>query len=382
MKKLLLFIVTLFICSNAYALESANIDLYITNPNGVEITIDSTKSVIPYQTKVKLLEEVEDKDIVQVEYNGSSVSIKKTDLKPVEETFKDIQGYKLDKPETVKIFSSQGLVMYKGPNSTFYEKINKVIPKDTEITYNYIDNKDNTFDKYAYVTYDGDSGWVLLDLTNEAVAQKLDGKIKVLNPSNIELKDAIKGNKIENTIVANDVLSYSYVTRYQYNVELNGQSVWLSITNASAIATHATIGSITLNVGDMIYAKPNITRSTGKIETARTVTPLFYYNGFYYIEFDNTTGWVKIDNSINTEKGFKIDITEKKIEEPIKVEEPVKEEKPKKMPTRVELIIIIGLAVILLLSLTSLVAVVMMNKKNVKKLQKNTEESTNSENNS
>lgn len=369
MKKVLLFIITLFISCNVYALD---IELRVTNPKGVEIKGETENLTIPYQATVKLKDETEGLN-ASVEYNGKTVSIKKTDLKPTEDVFKDINGTKLDKTEAFKIFDKNGLEIYNGPSTTFYSKTNKVIPNETELTYNY------TYGDYAYVTYDNVSGWVFLDLASEKVAKKEISKIMIINSKNIELKDKIDGEKIISTIKNYEVLDYAYITKYQYNVTYNNKSLWLSIIGEDAIATVSTIDNINLVVGNIIYEQPNTTKQITDIKENKTVKPLFKYNDFYYIEFDNIKGWVKPENVIGEEDTNIVELTEKEVIAPAPIEEQTVKDNNKKIPTKVELIIIVGLAVILLLSLTSLITVVIMNKKNGNELQKNIDESNNSD---
>lgn len=171
MKRILLFIVTFFISCNVYA-----IDLQVINSNGVNVNINGEEINIPFKSRVKLIDEFEGKEYTLVEYNNESVSIKKSDLAVVEDTFKAIDGIELEKEETIKIFNKSGLEIYKGPSKVFYDKLNSIIPVDTELTYKYVDSI-KTDNKFAYVTYEGISGWVYLDIVSESIAKKENGKI-------------------------------------------------------------------------------------------------------------------------------------------------------------------------------------------------------------
>lgn len=367
MKKVLLLIITLFICSNVSALD---IELQIVNQRGVEIREQNETLLIPYQSTVKLVDEMDGKAYASVEYNGKIVSIRKSDLKPIESIVDGTKG--TESEGTIKVFED-GISIYSGPSETFYNKLSVVLPKNIELTYNY------TYNDYAYVTYEGTNGWILMDLANEKVAKKETSKIMVINPNNIELKDSIKGNKIENPIKAYEVLDYDYITKYQYNIKYNDQYLWLSIIGDDAIATVPTIENISLNTGDRLYEQPNTEKEVYEIKATSTIKPLFYYNDFYYIEVDNIKGWIKPANVIGDETSTKVELTEKEVITPGVVEEEPVEIDNKKIPTKAELIIIVGLAVVLLLSLTSLIAVVIMNKKNGNTLQKNIDESNNSD---
>ena len=354
MKKILLFLITLFIGCNVYAL-----DLQVSNPNGIKLHVDREEIVIPYQSTVKLIDEPNGSANVLVEYNGESVSVRKSDLKVLSDTFKDVDGIELTSEETVKVFSKNGLEIYKGPSKTFYDKLNSVIPVNTELTYKYADSND-TDKRFAYVTYENVSGWVYLDMASEAVAKKENGKIIVINPNNIELKESIYGNKIENTIKEDTVLEYEYFTKYQYNVTYEGKSLWLSINGNDAIAHEATVDSINVFKDEKVYSKPNTLKHVYEFKEDTILEPLFFYNGFYYIETEDTKGWVNKEDALE-DGTSKIDLTKREV-----VEEPIEPEVPEKKPgIKPEIIVIAFLGILLLVSLTSLIGVVIMNKKGI-----------------
>ena len=371
MKKIILFLVLLFVSTNVYALSAANIELYVNKPDGVEVN----DNIIPNQSAVTLLDEYEGKDEALVQYNGESITIKKEYLKLKDEILTSEHGHKLDKEETAKVFVNAGLEIYNGPSKNLYKRANKVIPALTEITYSYIDNEENTDNKYVYVTYDGVSGWVLLNIIDEEVAIKENGKIMIINPDNIELKDDIYGNKVDNTIEENTILEYEYYTKYQYNVKYQNNSLWLSINGDEALAHEAT-ASITVNELDKVYEKPNLLKHIYEFEATETIKPLFYYNDFYYIEYNDIKGWVKLDSV--TESSTKIDPI-KKTDVVETIGEPVVPEK--KQGIKPEIIVIVFLGVLLLVSLTSLIGVMIMNKKNPLLPVENTDNTTNSDNN-
>ncbi len=371
MKKILLFLITLFIGCNVYAL-----DLQVSNPNGIKLHVDREEIVIPYQSTVKLIDEPDGSANVLVEYNGESVSVRKSDLKVLSDTFKDVDGIELTSEETIKIFIKNGLEIYKGPSKTFYAKLNSVIPVNTELTYKYVDNND-TDKRFAYVTYENVSGWVYLDMASEAVAKKENGKIIVINPNNIELKDSIYGTKIENTIKEDTVLEYEYFTKYQYNITYEDKSLWLSINGNDAIAHEATVENINVLKDEKVYSKPNTLKHVYEFEEDLVLKPLFFYNGFYYIETEDVKGWVNKEDAL--ESGIsKIDLTKKEV-----VEEPIEPEVPEKKPgIKPEIIVIAFLGILLLVSLTSLIGVVIMNKKGVDLIGESTTDTSNgSENN-
>ena len=338
MKKVLLILITLFIYSNVYALS--NVELYISNENGAEGINNSTIINVPYQTKV-ILQSINEEE-ANVLYNGVNVIIKNKDLKPVKDTL--------------------------------FDEIKLTVPQDTEIAYKYVDNNVNP--EYAYITYEGTSGWLLLNTSNENIAIKEQGTVIVTNSKSINLRRDFDGEYIELSIPDNTILNYDYVSKYQYRVSYNNELLWLSISNIDALAASSST-VVTANVQDKVYYTPVTarTRELYAFTESAQINAKFAYRNFYYIEYNNIKGWIKTNNNSNS--SIKIVPTEKKEEV---VEVPTigaTEEKQKgKVPTKVELIIIISLAVLLLLSLTSLIAIVIMNKKKGGELIKNTNPST------
>lgn len=370
MKKILLFLIMLFACCNVSALKSADIELYISNEDDVIVN----ESVIPYQTHVKLIEEKENN--LLVEYNNEELLINKSDLELVDETFNILNGKKLDTFEKVKVYKNNGLEMYQGPSKSLYNKLDLVIPAGTEITYEYIDNIENLDNKYAYVTYEGVSGWVFLDLEKEEVAQIQNGNILVINTNSIELKDNINGTIIENNIEDGTILKYNSFTKYQYNVTYENKSIWLSINGENALANEVDIESITLFSDDEMYENPNSLKVKYTFESEVSIKPLFYFDGFYYVNYNDMYGWVKstpLENNLS-----KIDPIIKNEVNDEKTVEKVHERKEIKPG----IILIIILSILLLASLISLVCVVILTKKNPDYLMKNTNNNLNDNNNS
>lgn len=369
MKKVLLILITLFIYSNVYALS--NIELYISNENGAEGMNNSTIINVPYQTKV-ILQSINEEE-ANVLYNGANVIIKNKDLKPVKDTYEIIDGVELSTEGAVKAYT-KSLTLYKGPNNVLFDEIRLTVPQYTEIAYKYVDNNVNP--EYAYITYEGTSGWLLLNTSNENIAIKEQGTVIVTNSKSINLRRDFDGEYIELSIPDNTILNYDYVSKYQYRVSYNNELLWLSISNIDALAASSS-AVVTANVQDKVYYTPVTarTRELYAFTESAQINAKFAYRNFYYIEYNDIKGWIKTNNNSNS--SIKIVPTEKKEEV---VEVPTigtTEEKQKgKVPTKVELIIIISLAVLLLLSLTSLIAIVIMNKKKGGELIKNTNSST------
>ena len=342
-------------------------DVYVSNEAGAQVKSgDNVVATIPYNTELKLLSKQYDKNISYVMYEGNEVIINNSDIKVVNTTFEKESGHVLGTPQHFKVLVDAGLEMYTGPSEIFYSKVDGVvIPKNTEVEYKYIDYALNEDEKFVYVTYNGMNGWVHINMNTENVAFGKTGTIMILDPNNIRVKKDVSAAYENINIDKYAVVSYEYLTKYKYYITYNGENLWLSITDINAIAYESSNDALTINAGDVIYESYAGDNVLYTFESAGTVKPLFYHDDYYYIEHGDFRGWVKVSGIIENDanKLQPIDLTA----EPEKTI--TKEEKPKQSAFRkIELVVVFGLAVILLLSLTSLATLMIMNKNGNKKL--------------
>ena len=151
---------------NVKAMTIPQFDVTVSNPAGASVTRDSGEvtTVIPQGTELKLAANSYSKDFSVVFYDGLDVNINNSDIKILNDIFEPTDGYELEEPKTHIVNLENGTRMYKGPSDIFYEELDVVIPKDTNIEYKYIDTAANTesVDKFVYATYNGMSGWVYI----------------------------------------------------------------------------------------------------------------------------------------------------------------------------------------------------------------------------
>lgn len=343
-------------------------DVQVSNEAGAQVKNgDNVVATIPYNTELKLLNKQYDKGFSYVMYEGNEVTINNADIKVVNATFEKENGFELGNPEHFKVLADSGLEMYSGPSDIFYSKVEGVvIPKDTEVEYKYIDEASNTDEMFVYVTYNGMNGWVHININTENVALKKPGVIMILDSNNIRVKQDVNGAYEKINVDKYTVISYEYLTKYKYYITYNGKNLWLSITDMNSIAYTSSNSTLTVNSGDVIYETHNGGNTLYTFDSEESVEPLFYYNDYYYIEYGDYRGWVNIPNIIenNTMSRLQpIELTE------TPTQKETKEEKPKTSTfKKIEAIVVFGLAIILLLSVTSLIALMIMNKSGDKKL--------------
>ena len=120
--------------------------------NGVE-----KKTTIPAGTRVTVESEYEDD--IYFYYNDSFVSLDKSKVVKSGETVSpDNANKKLEKPVKGTITADDGLIIRSGPSTGYDAK--GLIPFKTEVSYSQVFSGDLD---WAYVTYDGVSGWACVD---------------------------------------------------------------------------------------------------------------------------------------------------------------------------------------------------------------------------
>ena len=164
-------------------------EFYISNPEGANAFEEYNREntiIIPANERVTkaYLAYVSVDNTTRVKYGELEVIVDNSDIKPVNDVFEKEEGYELEEAVKFVVPVESGLEMYKGPSDIYYDKLDVVIPKDTEIEYKYIDVLTNasTDGKFAYVTYEGVSGWVYVstNLENYDI-----GETEVISPEPI-----------------------------------------------------------------------------------------------------------------------------------------------------------------------------------------------------
>lgn len=146
-----------------------NFDVVVTNILGTymfDYGLDGVNGFLPKDTVVTINGEyeIEGEEYYSIKYNDKYGYIKVSDTALTEEVYAPEKGYKLEE-ETKSIVISKGLYMYKGPSEKF-ENMGVEIPVGTVLTYQYANAEYNA--PWAYVTYNGVSGWVYVYEYGEA----------------------------------------------------------------------------------------------------------------------------------------------------------------------------------------------------------------------
>ena len=204
---LILCVLSFCFISNAKALNITGsmvvpeFDAYVSNEAGASIFDSNNEAInIPYNTQIKLVADTYKEDTSIIEYNGNNYSIKNSDIKLVNDTFEKEDGFKLEEPQKFVIPADSK--MYKGPSDIFFEELGVIIPKDTEIEYEYIDvnANNNTTSKFVYTTYAGESGWVFTSTNLDDYKEEV-----VITPGAIETpqeeKEVRKPSTLEMVLV-------------------------------------------------------------------------------------------------------------------------------------------------------------------------------------
>ena len=168
MKKILMLVLTLAIVLACAAPALADMGLPTVDPydvvvgpaaaeisywdNGVE-----KKTTIPAGTRVTVESELDDD--IYFYYNDSFVNLNKSKVVKAGETVSpDYATKKLEKPVKGTITADDGLIIRSGPSTGYDAK--GLIPFKAEVSYSQVFSEGLD---WAYVTYDGVSGWACVD---------------------------------------------------------------------------------------------------------------------------------------------------------------------------------------------------------------------------
>ena len=205
MKKICLFLIGLLVLplvvfADAGAPSIRSYEARIINQSGVKATKYDWKTkkdveiVVPYDAIVTVDFEYEEKGVLYGEftYNKNneyySGKIAKSDYRIVTDTFKPTEDSK--RSGGIYVYK-EGAYLYKGPSKAYDKASDTMIPVGTVLEFSYAENY------FAYVTYNGVSGWVYTAEEGEvykelsSVAIKNVGKIHTFNSVDI-LKEPSK----------------------------------------------------------------------------------------------------------------------------------------------------------------------------------------------
>ncbi len=122
-------------------------------------TIEETDTVIPKGEKVTVTGEYLCNGAYygNVNYNDKYGYVLLTDVSNEQPKYGSENAHKLEKPETVVVINPDGVYLRSGPSMT-YDVVSKKIEFGTVLTYELVN--DEYFHSWAYITYNGESGWL------------------------------------------------------------------------------------------------------------------------------------------------------------------------------------------------------------------------------
>jgi len=334
MKKIILFLLIIsciFIKPNIDVKADASVpvitayEAIITNPDGAKTYKYETLAehyitdvVIPYNQEVMVVSEYANS--VQVKYNNVKYSISKDDITLKNGEYSLSNATHLDSPK--KVLNLYGSVMYSGPSAKFKKII--TIPKEMELSYEYALDASYA-PSWIYVEYNNYKGWI----------QILDGR------GNLEVAEEVNYNVIA-----------------LKDFELNNQ--------------HITKGTV--------------------------FKCLYYYSSMggeqHYVQFNNKIAMIHSSSSNDSPLVEKTDAQVEQSSEPVKTDEkedideqnitddkqiePLTPQQNSNFDYTTIIYLCIGAAV--LIALTSMVTIILINKKNKGKVSNEPQSITNEEN--
>ena len=311
---LLMFLFPLSVKADSMSPRIVSYDAIVINPEGAEAEIVSCRDLIfiwnetgeteliEYNTKIKVLQEVEGRGFFT--YNDKCASIDLKDIRSYNNVkLDDFQKFE----EKKKLLTYGDVYLYNGPSEVYGKVNNEVkIPTGEIIEYEYHDGY------WCYVTYNGVSGWIQMRAINEKFAsQEEKDKVKVAH----EIKEKVILNsdieylyvgpysdeKVNVNIPKNTILDSKFAIRPYIGpattlyIEYNGVSGWL--TNEHKFSSLYT--DIILNSnGATLYEEGNTNSeilSTIPYNVEVNVFLTNYVKGFKMIEYKGLIGYVKVE---------------------------------------------------------------------------------------
>lgn len=365
----------------------------ISNPNGVMAYDYKLKKDIKleYGTVGTVVYEYENEDSttnIEFKVNDINYSIDGKDVISIEESF-DLNNKSVEKiSENIIITSKDGLEIKNGPANSGFKSTGVVIPYLTKIKASYTVE----YSPWYYIEYNGTNGWINI-IGNKAVHQLGNFEFydykKIITTEKAKLND-YKGNELT-TINENYELNSQEI--YQSSdwdrniyIEYNGVKGFIS----KDYITFKSKEKITINLNSELQLYKNAENAydlTKKKEILiipkNTTLETYYYDGDYgisyaYVEYNNIKGWIifsaeeydyDFDNNIinihNLEESNNQNTNEIQptTTVPITTTAAINHNEEEPRITNPKDIIIYCLLSALILSLTSLVTVVLVNKK-------------------
>lgn len=316
MRYLKALIIGLFVCLTPYIVRAdsggpmlTSYDVIVTNVEGadlVDINYDGNKSTIKIKKHLDydtIIKEIYSEEYINNElygYSGKeSAYVKLSDVKIYGNyNLSDFDNYGKGKIYVYK----EGAYLYKGP-SVIYGKVDGevMIPIGEELDYQYRD------DLFAYVTYNGVSGWIIIDTmyaspyedeVSALVSTKDKGELYTIEDTYLYTLPE-HGEKKEVFIPKGTIVNFQY--RYYYNkayyVEYNGTSGWI-IDKVGIMENNLKLFTHLKSVDICEKAESKCTKVVGKISKNKIVPIEYgvYKDGtWYYVKYNDIKGYVYLE---------------------------------------------------------------------------------------
>ena len=316
MKKLLLGIIfgllPIIVQADAGAPSFTEYDVRVKNPDGTYVekwnteTNRSEKVLLPYDTIIKRIMYEEDRNGKLYGFSDEITVL----LEDCEVISKDINFSNMNKDSGKLYVYKEGAYLYKGPSKTYGKVDGEVmIPVGTVLEYNYSDQL------FAYVTYNGVSGWVYYYQRSfeegsgpykegSSLATVSKGSVYTVSDT-VLYTEPIKGEKTTTTIPAGEKINYEYTYisngfTTNYFVTYKDTKGWVSNTNnnLAKITPTAKIFTYQTKVNICKDFSETCKNVVGTIPS-NTMLDIDYivdnYSSWLHVNYNNISGWIYLD---------------------------------------------------------------------------------------
>ena len=323
MKKIIIYLIAIsfmFISNvkaDMAAPEVMAFDVFVSNKDGAKVIKEENTEIIktlPYNTKIKIGYSTEINGKIYYSIKDESGYVLDEDVTKIKKEVKKEEGFKLDKQYTYKVLEKNGIIMYKGPNNDYFDKVaGGIIPYGTTFKTEIGDVEGGTWN---YVEYNGYKGWVSTYTFNSNSSSKEIGyqnmlaqpekqKFIVVGTSINLCEDDLKTCKSVST-KANEIIESTYslfITPHggtYYYFDYKGYKGWTN-TDISLFSGKTT--KIKLLKQTDLYDTYNKTKKIGLIKANTEIKTIAGYSvnpysedNDLYVDYNGTRGWIHILN--------------------------------------------------------------------------------------
>lgn len=325
---LLILLIPCFVKADMGMPELKEYEVIVTKKDGIDLIDynDEVITTIPYETELVISYETFKDGILYGETNYKNkygyINLDNVAIKDEKFNLEDYKWYYESGEITV---IKTGAKLYKGPAFKYgYVDKDMEIEKDTILKYKYRD------EQWAYVSYEGKTGWIFVnnnyisDSQEIYTATKLNNNKTIYTVKDINLySDPRLTEKLDKVIPAFTELEYNVFTSIQPKepivfVDFDGTKGWLSIGESypENDAKFSLENYPKLNALDSInmeyklisskeipiYKDMNLTEKIGSIKQNDDFVEIYYFIGENtptYVNVKGVKGWVALDHDNN-----------------------------------------------------------------------------------